>query len=435
VAVNQGDDTVYVANAVDNDLSVIDGRTFAALPGRVAVGIGPDSVAVNQEDDTVYVTNETSGTVSVINGRTNTVDDTITVGTQLKGVAIDQADDTVYVAERGAGFVAVIDGRTNSLDDTITVDTPYAIAVDNAGTNAGLVYVTGASTLSVVARVSPSLGSLYGAADDTATITLTVPNLAAGVAMDDSTITSVSFDDTAATNLTAGAGNTWTLTVPAGTGTVPVTVTFNGGLEASAGSFTYGSPPAPNPPSPNPPPPVPASAPLDVTATAGDASATVTWKAPASPGDYPVTSYRAIASPGGRTCLVAVPALTCEVTGLTNGTAYTLSVQALTGAGWGAASSPSNAVTPRAVPKSSITITGTRDGQRIMVSGTATDLAGKTLRPWVRFPGQTTYTEGTAAITPAADGSFTWSRKTGKKTYVYIAHEATKSNTVSVPAR
>jgi hypothetical protein len=122
--------------------------------------------------------------------------------------------------------------------------------------------------------------------------------------------------------------------------------------------------------------------------------------------------------------LVAAPALTCEVTGLTNGTAYTLSVQALTGAGWGATSSPSNAVTPRAVPKPSITITGTRDGERIVVTGTTTGFAmGAILRPWIRFPGQTSYTQGTASILVDAQGGFTWQRRTGKTIYISIRSE------------
>jgi hypothetical protein len=95
-------------------------------------------------------------------------------------------------------------------------------------------------------------------------------------------------------------------------------------------------------------------------------------------------------------------------------------------------------VTPTSGPAAggtSITITGTRDGQRITVTGTATGLTGKTLRPWIRFSGQSAYSEGTAVITPTANGTFTWSRKTSKRASVYIAHEATKSNTVSIPAR
>ena len=430
VAVNQADDTIYVANRVGNTVSVINGRSIDDS-GTIGTET-PMGVAVNQTDDTIYVTSIIGDTLLIINGLTGTVDDTVSVGEEPYGVAVDQADDTVYIANSSfsSNAVSIINGLTGTVDDTIRVGlAPRGVAVDDTGTNAGLVYVTNfsGSSVSVIARVSPSLASASGAAGSTVTVNVDIPQVAYDV--DNSTITSVSFGSTVATGLTASTGDAWTLMVPAGSGTVPVTVTFNGGLTASAGSFTYSGS------GPTSPAPTPASAPVDVTATAGNASSTITWAAPASSGDYPITTYRATASPGSRTCLVTAPARTCEVTGLTNGTAYTFTVQALTGAGWGTTSSPSNAVTPIAPPRPTITITGSRDGQRIKVTGIATGLAGTTLRPWIRFPGQTSHTEGMAAISPAADGTFTWSRKTGKKAYVYIAREATRSNTVTIPAR
>ena len=211
--------------------------------------------------------------------------------------------------------------------------------------------------------------------------------------------------------------------MPAGSGTVPVTVTFNGGLTASAGNFTYGTPPTPPPP-----PPTPASAPVDVTATAGDASAVVTWAAPVSSGSFPVTHYRAVSSPAGGTCLVTAPALTCDMTGLTNGTTYTVTVQALTGAGWGPYSTASAAFTPQPPVEPSITITGTRAEVRgkpgIAVTGTTTGFdTGAILRPWTRFPGQTSYTQGSARILVDVQGGFTWERRTGKTIYISIRSE------------
>jgi alpha-tubulin suppressor-like RCC1 family protein len=187
---------------------------------------------------------------------------------------------------------------------------------------------------------------------------------------------------------------------------------------------------------PTPPTPIPPSAPGSVAATAGDASATVTWTAPTSPGSFPVTNYQVTSSPGEKSCLTS--ALTCTVTGLTNGTTYTFTVKALSGAGWGASSAPSNAVTPQAPPpppKPSILITGSRDGQRITVTGTAMHLTSQTVRPWIKFPGQPTYSEGAAVIPVSADGTFTWSRRSGKKIYVYIAHGTARSNMVTIPAR
>ena len=420
MAVNDGDDTVYVANSGGRTVSVINGRSLDDS-GTITLGGDPRAVAVNDGDDTVYVTNSASGTVSVINGQTRTVDDTITVGTRPYGVAVDQRDDTVYVTNQGGRTVSVINGRTRTVDDTITVGTsPYGVAVnDGSGTNAGLVYVAneGGSTVSVIARVSASLGSVSGLAGSTVTLTLDVPQVDYDV--DDSTVTSVSFGDDTATGLTAAAGDAWSLTVPAGSGTVPVTVTFKGGLTASAGSFTY----------PPPPPPVfPPSAPRDVVGVPGDREVGLSWTAPADAGSFPISNYQAVASPGGQSCLVAVPALSCTISGLTNGTAYTATVRALNGAGWGQYSAASAAFTPQPPVSPSITITGTRGEVRgkpgVVVTGTTTGFGmGAILRPWIRFPGQTSYTQGTASILVDVQGGFTWDRRTGKTIYIVIRSE------------
>jgi hypothetical protein len=264
------------------------------------------------------------------------------------------------------------------------------------------------------------------------TLSVDVPQVAYDV--DDSTVLSVAFGNNNATNLDDTAGDAWTMTVPAGSGTVDVIVTFKGGLKALAGQFTYPGGPGPGP---APTPVYPPSAPRDVTATAGDASASVSWVAPADSGSYPITDYQAIASPGGRTCLVAALSLTCEVSGLTNGTTYTFTVQALNGAGWGAVGGPSNAVTPTTQVVKSIVIAGSRSGgdpRRVEVSGTTTGLVGAQVDPWFRFPGQSSYTEGVGLRTVDTVGTFSWSRKTGKKIYVYFTHGDIKSNTVTIGA-
>ena len=88
--------------------------------------------------------------------------------------------------------------------------------------------------------------------------------------------------------------------------------------------------------------------PSSVSATAGDARATVEWSAPTFIGGSPITGYTVTASPGGRTCSWTTGSLACVVTGLTNGTAYTFTVRATNAVGTGAASSASTAVTPNA---------------------------------------------------------------------------------------
>jgi hypothetical protein len=157
----------------------------------------------------------------------------------------------------------------------------------------------------------------------------------------------------------------------------------------------------------------------------GDGSAVLSWTAPASVGSFPITDYQATVSPGGQSCLVSAPELTCTVTGLTNGTAYSAKVRALNGAGWGEWSASSSEVTPVAP---SITITGARGDARgkpgIVVTGTTTGFdMGAILWPWIRFPGQTSYTQGTASILVDVQGGFTWERRTGKRTYIFIRSE------------
>jgi uncharacterized repeat protein (TIGR02543 family) len=80
-----------------------------------------------------------------------------------------------------------------------------------------------------------------------------------------------------------------------------------------------------------------------VIGTAGDGNAVVSWTAPASSGGSDITGYT-VTSSGGQTC--ATTSLTCTVTGLTNGTAYTFTVRATNAIGNSPVSTASSAVTP-----------------------------------------------------------------------------------------
>jgi hypothetical protein len=95
-------------------------------------------------------------------------------------------------------------------------------------------------------------------------------------------------------------------------------------------------------------------APTGVSATAGDASAAVSWVAPASNGGSAILGYTVTSSPGGITATAGASATSVVVPGLSDGTTYTFMVTATNGVGGGATSAPSNAVTPTvAAPPSS----------------------------------------------------------------------------------
>ena len=130
--------TLYEANGNDNTLSVINSATCNAIitiscgqtPPTVQTGSGPVSLAVDHNTDTIYVANAGDNTVSVINGATCNAQNTsgcgltapaVTVGSVPVALDVNQATDTVYVADWGNGTgttVSVINGATCNGQDT-----------------------------------------------------------------------------------------------------------------------------------------------------------------------------------------------------------------------------------------------------------------------------------------------------------------------------
>ena len=108
-------------------------------------------------------------------------------------------------------------------------------------------------------------------------------------------------------------------------------------------------------------------APTGVTATPGNARATVAWHAVvAAPA---VTGYTATAAPGGATC-TTTGALTCTIAGLTNGTSYFVSVTATNTDGSGPPSAVA-AVTPATVPGAPTSVFATAGNTQATVTWSA----------------------------------------------------------------
>jgi hypothetical protein len=144
-------------------------------------------------------------------------------------------------------------------------------------------------------------------------------------------------------------------------------------------------------------------APTGITASAGDGKATVSFTAPAANGS-PISSYTVTAAPGGHTAVGATGPIT--VNGLTDGTPYTFTVTATNGVGTGAASSPSNSVTPTApvVPSAPTGVTATAgNGNATVTFATPTSNGGSPITSYTvtSNPGSLVATGATSPITIA----------------------------------
>jgi hypothetical protein len=86
--------------------------------------------------------------------------------------------------------------------------------------------------------------------------------------------------------------------------------------------------------------------PANVTATAGNGEATVSFNPPKSDGGSPITRYNVTSHPGNIKASSKQSPIT--VKGLTNGKTYTFTVTASNSVGTGLASEACNSVTPKA---------------------------------------------------------------------------------------
>ena len=124
--------------------------------------------------------------------------------------------------------------------------------------------------------------------------------------------------------------------------------------------------------------PIPPAAPTAVTATAGNAQATVSWTAPAPNGGPAITSYQIVTTPASIGPITGIPSSSTSfvVTGLLNGVSYSFEVRAVNADGNGPLSGSSNVVTPAApvaptVPAAPPAVTATRGNAQASVSWTS----------------------------------------------------------------
>ena len=379
VGVDPTTDTIYVANENSDNVSVIDGATNA-VTATIAVGYYPRGVWVDPTTDTVYVANAGSHSVSVIDGATNAVTATVTVATNPIGVAVDPTTDTVYVVNHTTDNVSVIDGATNAVTATVTVSTgPRDVAVDPT-TDTIYVVNTGSHSVSVI-----------DGATNTVTATVTVGTSPTGVAVDPTTDTiyvpsmrnnNVSVIDGATNTVTATGHGGFTrpdaVAVDSATDTIYV---------ANYGSNTVSvlSPPAP---------------PTLTTSSPGNAAVTLAWTAPSTTGGAPITGYVVLRT-GTKVATVVATTTTYKVTGLTNGTSYSFTVEAVNAIGDSTASNAKTATPEPTAPGQPTHVSATPGNGQATVTWTAASTNGSpiTLYEVTSSPRASTCTSTTTSCT------------------------------------
>jgi YVTN family beta-propeller protein len=121
----------------------------------VSVGSAPYGVAVTPDSSRVYVANFGAGSVSVISTATNTVSATATVGSSPYGVAVSPDSSRVYATNAGAGTVSVIDAGP-----AVTAPSAPISLNATAGVSSALIaFTAGADGGSAITKYQYKVGS------------------------------------------------------------------------------------------------------------------------------------------------------------------------------------------------------------------------------------------------------------------------------------
>ncbi len=342
------DDTVYIADTSNSRIRHVDGSGNISTVAGTSSGYSgdggdatlaqlssPQGVAVSSTG-ILYIGDTSNRRIRRV--LSAVVPDAPTIGTATAGDAQATVTFTAPASDGGAA-ITTYTATSSPGGFTGTCAGPTACSITVTGLTNGTSYTFTVTATNSVGTGSASAASNAVTPKTAQTITFanpgaqnfgTTPTLTATA--DSGLTVTFSSSTTGVCTITSGGALTF---VSAGTCTIDADQAGNGTYAAAptvSRSFSVNA--------------VVPDAPIIGTATAGDASASVSFTAPTFTGGASITGYTVTSNPGGITGTGASSPVT--VSGLANGTSYTFTVTATNSAGTGSASTASNAITPKA---------------------------------------------------------------------------------------
>ena len=180
-----------------------------------------------------------------------------------------------------------------------------------------------------------------------------------------------------------------------------------------------------------------ATAPTLTSASASSQAITVGFTAPGFTGGVSVSAYQVVATPTGAGATVidtSCSASACTISGLVNGTEYTVTVAAINSAGTGPASGASSALTPATAAYAVGALAATPGDTTVALTWTALttpQLGGGTFtryEVYYRVNGDATWTLATNALTTQSTSSYTVSGLSNGTQYDFRVVAITSAN-------